>query len=257
MQRTFIILTLLPAFLLFSVGISGQCTPGDETTCPDPEENGEICPDSIPDGAIMQTYSQVITILPPPKIVLDSAAGTFIDLHHIELIDVDNLPPGLTWESNAENNVFLVGSYYCARIDGNPTETGVFPLKIIVDVYIPGVLGSPPIKVATATDSTSLSITITETAGVADPESASFNITGCSPNPFRNTFDLTFFTAEPDIFSYELFDLMGKKVLRQNYPAIPGLNKIRFDGSHLANGLYLYSIGNARHYKNGRILKTN
>lgn len=257
MKRTFILLTLLPVFILFSVQLSGQCTPGNETTCPDPEENGEICPDSLPNGVIIQSYSQVITILPPPKIILDSVAGTFIDLHHIKLIDVDNLPPGLTWESNAENNVFLVGSYYCALIDGTPTEAGVFPLKIIVDVYIPGIFGSPPIKIATATDSTSLSITIYETAGFADQELASFRVTGCSPNPFSNMADLTFFSTEPDVFSFELFDIMGKKVLSQYYQANPGLNKIRIDGSHLLNGLYLYSIDNDRHYSNGRILKTN
>jgi hypothetical protein len=255
MKKTFILIVLLPVFMLYSLLLSGQCTPGDETTCPDPEENGEICPDSLPNGVIFHTYSQVITVLPPPKIVIDSVAGTFIDLHHITLIDVGNLPPGLSWESNAENNVFLVGNYYCALIEGVPEVAGVYPLKIIVDVYIPGIFGSDPIKITTATDSTSLAITITETAGVN--ESDAFRFPGFSPNPFKNAFNLRFYTAEPGIFSIDLFDLTGNKVSGITYQANQGQNKIRIDGSHLPAGVYLYSIRNDQQFYSGRILKTN
>ena len=48
---------------IFLIGISpattiAQCTPGDETSCPDPENNGEVCPAVLPNGIIGKEYKQ-------------------------------------------------------------------------------------------------------------------------------------------------------------------------------------------------------
>ena len=84
-------------------------------------------------GSSETSYNQQFTIIAPPEYDIE---GTIIPLHHIKIVDVKNLPPGITWETNASDSVFMVGEYYCVLLSGICNETGTFPLKIVVDVYI-------------------------------------------------------------------------------------------------------------------------
>ena len=108
--------TFIIAILLMSINPAtsfAQCTPGDETTCPDPENNGEVCPAVLPNGIIGKEYSQEFTIIAPPEYEID---GNVIPLHHIKIVDVENLPPGITWETNASDSVFMVVTYKCVLL---------------------------------------------------------------------------------------------------------------------------------------------
>lgn len=257
MFKSTVQLMLLGLALLFSGYASGQCTPGDETTCPDPENNGQVCPATMPDATIDQMYSQEFTILPPPEYVLDSSSGTVIQLHHIKIKDVGNLPPGISWVSNAEDSIFMVGTYYCVLLDGTPTEKGSFKLEIEVDVYIPGVLGSPPIFVGTFTDSTSLSMNVTDPNGIGEFSPERFSMVSAAPNPFTQFSRLSFESAEPDKYMFELLDITGNLIIQQSFKAKQGLNVLPINGSELQAGVYLFKLHNTFGVYTGRLLKSH
>ena len=257
MKRTLLYAAVILGLLASPSLLSAQCTPGDETTCPDLENNGEICPEMLPNAILDEPYLQEFTILAPPEYVLDSSAGIVVSLPHLTIKSIDNMPPGLSWESNAADSVFMVGTYYCVLLEGTPTQKGSFPLKIVVDVYVPGILGSPPIYVATVTDSTSLAITVSDANAVDDHPLNFFNRLICSPNPFSNEVEITFNNPEPGSARLEVYTIMGKQVHAEALKILQGENRILFKGEDLMTGVYFITLRDSQGAVTRRIVKTN
>lgn len=90
MKLNITITALILSILFTPIFVKAQCTPGNSTTCPDLENNGEVCPAILPDGITGMDYNEEFTILAPPEYDL---MGTVIQLHHIKIVDVNNLPP--------------------------------------------------------------------------------------------------------------------------------------------------------------------
>lgn len=233
------------AFIIICLGlatyaVSAQCVP-DTEGCLDPEENGEICPDTLLPAALQQNYSEVVTIL-VPKFPSDTVQ---VPLHHLTLIDVQNLPPGITWESNEPNNEFLAEQYYCILIDGTPTDTGRYYLKIIVDVYI-DLLGTP-VLAGQQVDSTSVFMEVIDDTGLDDLAGDGFSIASCHPNPFRDNVTLEYTADGTAPVLFEVFDLTGQKIHSETVPSMRGGNTVRFDGSALPSGLYFFRLDDRAH----------
>jgi len=224
--------------------VNAQCTPGNAETCPDPEGNGEVCPDSLPNGIIDVNYNEEFTILPPPYYVTPELDT--IVFHHLQLMDVANLPPGLTWEANAENNDFYPGIYYCVLMDGIPIDTGYYVLKITVDVYVEILPGFPPVLAGTAIDSTSLALIITEDyTGLHESMNKQFELISSYPNPFEHTTKIGIEVINPEMFTLDVIDLLGNNVYSEKIYAGTGENYFVFDGSFLPGGVYIYSVSSS------------
>lgn len=222
--------------LLFSMlfagaaNVFGQCEPYE---CPDPENNGQICPDSMPIAYKDELYSEVATIVVP----LTDTTG--VPLHHFTLVAIDSLPPGITWESNAPDNEFMAGNDYCILIEGTPTVADTFYLKIVLDIYI-NFLGQP-VYVTTIVDSTSLFMVVVDNTGI-DEEMATIDIEGNYPNPFSDWTSIRFDSKQTGAVTFEVYNLMGKRVHEQRVPARFGENVFLYDGSGLSPGTYMYVI---------------
>lgn len=241
-MKKIIIALFTGLFFLFSINYSvAQCTPEDETTCPDPENNGEVCPDTLPDLTQEIFYSETVTILPPPEVEI--IPGYPVALHHIQIMDIENLPPGISWISNDPDTVFMVGTYYCILLDGTPTDTGTYFLKIIVDAYMPGISGSDPIYIGTTIDSTSVSLTVLEGQGVIlEPEYGDLSFISAIPNPFSGTTEIKFFTKEKSEIEFVVYNLVGEQIHRQLLFVLAGENSINYDGKDIPKGMYLFSV---------------
>jgi hypothetical protein len=189
----------------------------------------------MPDGYLNIVYSEEATILVPEEFL----PGVFV--HHLTLTAVDNLPTGLSWESNAANNEFFAGNYYCIVLSGTPTEADVFYLKIVVDVYID--LNGQAVYYGSVTDSTSLSMIIREDFGVKDPGQY-ITIEGSFPNPFSVQTEIHFYSKQNGIMQFEVYSLLGEKLHVQDVDSHPGKNKIIFKGDMLPAGTYCYVLRN-------------
>lgn len=221
---------LIFTFLIASSSASGQCEPFD---CPDPESNGEICPDTMPIAFINQLYSEVATIVVP----LTDTTG--VPLHHFTLMALENLPTGTTWVSNAPNNEFMAGNDYCILIEGVPTVADTFYLTIVLDIYIS--FFGQPVYVTTIEDSTSLFMVVVDNTGL-DERYAGLEITGNYPNPFSDWTNIRFLARQPGEVTFQVFSLLGEKLHEQNTPVKAGENIILFDGRQLSPGTYFYVI---------------
>lgn len=223
---------ILDAQMTFS-----QCTPLDAETCPDPENNGEICPDTLAPVYVDAEYNQVATILAPPKI---DTGDITIPLHHITLVSVDNLPEGITWETNALDNEFLVGTYYCILLSGTSNaEVGEYPLKIVVDVY--GNVGSTPVYLGESVDSTSLSIKAKWDPNVIEENEITRQIGKVWPNPFSSELFIEPSRSINGKSSIELYNMIGYSLYHKE---LNHSNKdvIKINLPELPNGIFMLSM---------------
>lgn len=247
------IFTLSLFLMLFSLAFQprtalAQCDPMTAEECPDPENNGEICPDSLAVAFLNQQYSQVATILAPQQ----DTSG--IPLHHITLVTVDNLPPGLTWVSNAPGNEFMAGNYYCILMEGIPTESGTFYLKIVVDIYI-NFFGTPVFALQ-VTDSTSLAIQVVDASSIPEPASRPLAIRNPAPNPFTSWTSIGFYLQEPGTVNFQVYNLLGKLVHEQGMESRKGENYLHFNGDFLRPGTYIYRLASGNVSSGGMMVRS-
>lgn len=236
-MKNILVPLLLISFVFLNIAASGQCTPGNAETCPDPENNGEVCPDSLAPGYLNVPYSQEITILPPE---FYEFGGNVIELHSVKLLGLDNLPPGLGWVSNSPDSVFMAGQYYCVLIDGTPEDTGEYHLYINIEVFIE--IAQNIISIGTIQDSSLSMFILPESAGLQEYQGNSFRVVEILPNPFDEFFEVNFTVPEAQTIWMHIYDLTGQVILHQQIQAEKGLNHHRFNGSGLPSGMFLCTL---------------
>ena len=70
-------------------------------------------------------------------------------------------------------------------------------------------------------------------------ENYSENLVKFYPNPINNTGTIEFLLDIPATFSYDIYDLLGKKVsMIRNQKLISGTHSFNIDGNQLENGTY-------------------
>jgi hypothetical protein len=230
------------AFLMFiAVGIFinnyhsyPQCAP-DAVNCIDTLDPGQICPDSVPDGFVNESYQVTITVIPPYE---QSTQSGPVKIVKIIIDSVGNIPPGLSYQKNAEE--FYVDSIYCILVSGTPTTPGTYDLRITVTPFIEfmGIVVQAPAQV----DSTSLSITINPTAGIDKFDSNNPFAVECIPNPFSDITKIGFYTKDFEIIELRVFNLIGQTVYMESMLSQSGKNYFGFNGQNLDPGTYIYSI---------------
>lgn len=246
-MKSLYLIIVFAAFLLVGNQVAfAQCIPGDAVSCPDPENNGEICPDTLSPVFVGVEYNQVATILAPPKL---DTNGITIPLHHITLVTVDNLPEGISWQSNAPDNEFMVGTYYCILLSGtSAAPVGKYPLKIVVDVYTQ--VGTTPVLLGQSVDSTSLAIDVKwDPNGIHENDSKGL-ISKVYPNPFVSEISIELNQQLKGKVEVELFDITGNRLY---YTTISNNNTaFKIELPDLPKGIYLFSLKN----KGRKYLKT-
>ena len=228
-----------------------QCTPGDSISCPDIGNNGQICPDTLEPVYISEPYEQTITFIAPEEI---DTLGFTAQLHHVTLVSVDGLPEGIDWQTNAENNEFTVGIYYCILFSGTTNgPPGDYPLKVVVDVF--GYVADNVVKLMTTEDSTSLSLNVGWDPN-AISEYSGF-LKKIWPNPFTN--DLYIELAEPieSDCRLQVYDLVGRMIFEKDIAAGYRDKKLRFNGSFLREGIYFIRLKYNGHQYTGMVYKQN
>jgi len=254
MKRKIFTLFFLISLSLLTFNAFSQCEPLTPEQCPDPENNGEVCPDSLEMAFVHQFYSQVATIK-PPAIAYLPPDSIEITLHHVKLMGVGNLPGGLTWQSNAADSIFIAGEYYCVLMEGQPESAGIYPLRITIDVYAVVFPGFPPIKVATVTDSTSLAIEVVDDSGIKSDDPASLAVKQNIPNPFQSETRIGFFSDAAGPATFEVYSSQGQSIHVEKLDVHNGDNDLIYNGQLLSPGMYFYLIRSDGYQSSGIMIR--
>lgn len=165
-----------------------------------------------------------------------------------------NLPTGMTYATNPTAGVFIPeDSLACITLFGTPTVAGTYDLKIVMTVYsqdlaifggsqtfelpsnlIPGAEGNYFLEVLPNGDPSCF-------VDTDDLLAESFSIRNL-PNPFSDFTNIEITAEYSDDLIFRVFDLVGNEIHREVISVTQGINNHEFDGSRLANGIYMYTV---------------
>ncbi len=236
---------LMAISCLFSVQSIAQCVP--DPSCIDIGEPGEICPEVLENATLNVYHEQIITIIPPDSAVI---LGNVIYLSAVQLSYINNLPPGLSFESNANNHLFPAGDKYCVKISGTPTQTGDFQLVIGVIPYIGGI----PFTIG-LTEDTTLNILVQEEIigiqNLSEPK-PTFQI---APNPFHNFIQLTGIPTSTTPWVFELFDQAGRRVYSGTISHQKKMESINLNDIAISQNFLFYRFMNNQTIFSGKLIR--
>lgn len=255
-------LLLICFALLSGVAVTAQCVPSDTVTAdfgvfpqPAPEGSDTIVP-ATP-ACIDNPYDFTFTVIVPSS--FDTDFGSIaIDSARIEPDGVTGLPSGLSFACNPGSCTYLPDQLSCIQFTGTPDATnspGLYPLQIKIFMYSPSF--PDPIEVNFPSNDGDLfeiegQYTIelrTDADCTVSTQDLPANVAAFSqntPNPFSGITTITATLHSADQYSFEVYDVAGKRVHQQALSLHAGTNEIRFDGAMLQPGVYFYTLSNAQ-----------
>ncbi len=248
------------SILFLAAQLQGQtCDPNTEVTdeqvvdpAPYTEENMMA---GISDTACVGQYFEFAVTLSPPD--LFPLTGQPISSIQLPLTGaIDNLPAGMEYSCNPPDCIIPSDTVGCFLIFGTPEEEGVFDLIISGQInftaggFFP--IAFPNELIAPGNYFLNVKAEGSDNCLVATNELEQFVRISNRPNPFSGE---TIIDVQSDIsgdFAFAVTDMLGRNIYSEQVQILEGDNQIRFDGSQLAEGMYLYTISDG----NNMIAKT-
>ncbi|OYT17891.1 MAG: hypothetical protein B7C24_00485 [Bacteroidetes bacterium 4572_77] len=135
MKRNLLLSTLLVVFFLPFNMLLAQCTP--DPNCTDPEGDGQYCPEEFPSAVEDEYYDEVLTIIAPAEV-------QGISVHHVDVISITNIPPGMNYQCQDDDCSFWPGVGKCISVYGTPEidSWGSYKLYMTLEPFM-DVMGNP------------------------------------------------------------------------------------------------------------------
>jgi len=198
---------------------------------------------SLPMGFENQPYELVFTAVVPDTTTIELTPGNpaSLDLDNVTLLDIEGLPPGLSYVCNPPDCIFPDESQGCVKISGTPTQAGTYSLLVnttvgvgvaMLPITFPGTLVSGEYKIVIDED-TSTETAIEEVIGLGQN----------APNPFHDKTEITIDIKQSGEFEFNVYNILGKLLHNRRVVLSAGKNVIQYNGSQLHSGMYFYSIG--------------
>ncbi|MCB0570052.1 MAG: T9SS type A sorting domain-containing protein [Phaeodactylibacter sp.] len=166
---------------------------------------------------------------------------------------VQNLPTGFDYVCNPPNCTFPAETSGCVVVFGTPQpgQEGVYDLKVTATIVTPFI----PIVVTMPDDIQPGSNYFLHVkpegfqncfmVGTQETFASHFSISN-QPNPTSGWTQINVESEVSGDYDFLLSDILGKVLHRERIHLHAGENRIEYDGSHLPNGVYLYSISDGR-----------
>ena len=145
MMKKLYTLFLIFFAILFTANLAmAQCTP--DPTCTDPEGDGQYCPTEFPNAIEDEYYEQTLTVIAP-------AEQSGIQLHHIDVLNISNIPPGMNYQCQNDDCSFYPETPKCINVFGTPDvgSWGEYKLYLTIEIFMD--IAGNPISLGQITDS--------------------------------------------------------------------------------------------------------
>ena len=257
------LLLLAILFSAFQFSAFSQCTPIA------PGDSAGISPDweDMPCVVIGDPYAQVIDVQN-----FDSVQGILVEW--IEIDTIMNVPEGLTYAINPTGQL-TSGATACIDVTGTSNgPVGDYKLDIHLCVKVsllPTPLCGPvdtiiaTIEALTGPSDINFDFFLRVIgsdwdcpsgllAGIGENELASVTELQISPNPFKGTAEVNFYTTENAEYSVRILNMIGKEVYTQNLQTNTGRNVQFIDAREMAPGVYFYNISDGKNSLTKRLV---
>lgn len=243
--------TLLLTGAILMLGFSGavaQCTPDQAAIDSYLTSKGKTwgaMPDTIdnlPLATQNQTYSGMLQFKIPHDAGEIDPQASGLNCNSLRIVPpIVGFPPGITnsdvqcdqpscsWSPPANGYV-----YGCVIVGGTPTALGTYPLGITLEADI-SVVGTqqtqmPGYKI------------VVQTAGIDEVGTEDFKVSQNVPNPFTNITTIEYSLTNATEVNFNVVNILGENVHMETIQAKNGKNLIKFDGTTLPAGIYMYTL---------------
>jgi hypothetical protein len=199
-------------------------------------------------ACINEPYTQSVTFNVPETFTY---LGTTVPVTKITVAltgAVTGLPDGLNYSCDPPNCEFNANTLGCMLVSGTPTPNntpGDKELKINVTVF--SIISIPLEFPGQVSPGQKYFITVKNmgecTVGTNDLSGQIAGIKN-APNPFGQFTSVIVEAITGGQYTFEVYNLLGKKVQDQIIQLTPGSNQFTFDAGELPNGTYFYALGN-------------
>jgi len=132
--------TLLHIFLfnmLVLVGYGQTGCPNCRITLPSTLPLDTIYISALPEGRVSLAYEADLSFRLPKTTTsvakVDSTVTPGFDIDKITVVEVNNLPEGLSWQANQREFIPATQTDGCARFCGTPSEYGLFNIEVVLE----------------------------------------------------------------------------------------------------------------------------
>ena len=237
---------------LFSIFSFSQCVPNPiyQDSLPN------VWPVSgFPDGTVGVSYSQIWTMKIPETLIeaaLGDTAFVTVDtlgqsiyigdwlVDSVKIMEVLNTPPGMSVDCNTSDCLFLGGTVACSDINGIPTTSDWYNLKVVTNLYSHGVVslivGGVPLTLPVSLDYYDITgaydtvsrymITVNNATSIDHPTSI-LKITNLSCNNNYFSFGVNSNTSEK--FQLNITDVSGRNIHTDNITTSVGRNEFQIN----------------------------
>jgi hypothetical protein len=199
-------------------------------------------------ACINEPYLQPVTFNVPNTFVFNATSIPLTKIAVAATGAVTGLPAGLSYSCDPPNCEFLANTLGCMLISGTPTPNNTpgdkelsIALKVFsiltIDINFPGQLApNDKYYITVKNPGECVSGTSDLSGQIASVKTA--------PNPFAQQTEIMVNALVTGEFTFEVFNLVGKRVNEQTIQLVEGANSFTFDAGNLPNGTYFYSLGN-------------
>ncbi len=259
MTRTLLILLLVASnYLVINAQDEPPCTPDLEALDTIAFISPQPLSDITPNGGIKDSATAGIEFEYTFSILVPDTAVNFGGVQ-VRILDISFSPDtairyepalsGFDYVCDPPNCKFVGGEPGCVIISGIATEEEIGPHELFftgqanlgalaIDVNFPDPNLFPG----------SYQLVVKEDVSASANEVFASNFSMVNrPNPFS---DLTQILVRSEVsgnYEFRVYDMLGQALHREVVQLLEGENTIDFDGSQLANGMYLFSLSDGRY----------
>ena len=201
-----------------------------------------------------QPWDFAITVKIPEEVVLQGTPVTLFSVEVAETGAVSGLPTGFTYSCNPPDCIFEPSDTLgCINIYGITADTvGQYDITIATNIkssFLPtGFPVTLPSNLIAGAEGNYFINVVDEgdpdcfTSNVDELLAEKFQVRNL-PNPFGAFTNFEIRAEENDELEFQIYDVYGKLIHHRNIEVFAGENTFQFDGSNLANGVYIYTLG--------------
>lgn len=202
----------------------------------------------VDEGVYYETYVQLKTPDVASEVPGVPIQFALLNIDSIGLVEAIGLPSGIQMTCNEPNCVYPGNSIGCINIFGTTNSVGVHDLEFKVDGWVT----APIIGVVAMSDATQDYVYLTGYKLVVNGsgsdveliQSNNFEVLQNIPNPFTGNTSITYNLMQQRNVSFSVYNVMGAKVMEQQFNAKTGTNTIEISANELGSGVYFYTLSN-------------
>ncbi len=227
------ILLLLLLGITITYSAFSQCTPvafpGPSLTLPDTSQGLKPAVATVPYHEVIHVRIPHDTIIPPLTIPVNiDSAG---------VVSISGMPSGFSYVTNSATDFWPGGSYGCIVIQGTAAEADTGTYLTIINVQV--VVAGNPLAFAYPYE---IEVLDSINQGFSHDDFTKFTVQQNIPNPFDDKTIIKFNTLRASVFTFEVYDVVGNKVRKDEIFALRGVNKIIFNKENLKSGVYFFRL---------------